>query len=93
MSGAQEAATPAALASSSDVVVTCLTDSPQVEAVLFGTKGLAEGLAPRSLLIDCSTLSPLRAQVFAKRLARQNVTMLDAPVSGGSEGAKNAVRR
>jgi 3-hydroxyisobutyrate dehydrogenase len=88
--GADEASTPAALARSSDVVVTCLTDSPQVEEVLFGPKGLAEGLAPGSLLVDCSTLSPLKAQEFGERLQRQDVAMLDAPVSGGSEGAKNA---
>jgi len=89
-SGAEVATSPAALAHSSQIVVSCLTDSPQVEEVLFGTEGLSEGLAPGSLLIDCSTLSPLKAQEFGERLARQNVTMLDAPVSGGSEGAKNA---
>jgi len=88
--GATGATSPAALARSSDVVVTCLTDSPQVEEVLFGPDGLAEGLAPGSLLIDCSTLSPLKTQEFGQRLALQNVAMLDAPVSGGSEGAKNA---
>lgn len=89
-SGAEVATSPAALAHSSQIVVSCLTDSPQVDEVLFGTEGLSEGLAPGSLLIDCSTLSPLKAQEFGERLARQNVTMLDAPVSGGSEGAKNA---
>jgi 3-hydroxyisobutyrate dehydrogenase len=88
--GAVEATSPAALARSCDVVVTCLTDSPQVEEVIFGLDGLAEGFAPGSLLIDCSTLSPLKAKEFGQRLARQDVAMLDAPVSGGSEGAKNA---
>ena len=88
--GATEATSLAALARSSDVVVTCLTDSPQVEEVLFGPAGLAEGLSSGSLLIDCSTLSPIKAQEFAQRLELQNVAMLDAPVSGGSEGAKNA---
>jgi 3-hydroxyisobutyrate dehydrogenase len=88
--GAHVAATPTDLARSSDVVVTCLTDSPQVEAVLFGEDGLDAGLAPGSLFIDCSTISPLRAQEFAERLAHREVAMLDAPVSGGSEGAKNA---
>lgn len=88
--GATEATSPAALARSCDVVVTCLTDSPQVEEVLFGRDGLAEGLSPGALLIDCSTLSPLKAQEFGQRLALQSVAMLDAPVSGGSEGAKNA---
>lgn len=88
--GATQAASPAELARNCDVVVTCLTDSPQVEEVLFGPDGLAEGLASGSLFIDCSTLSPLRAQEFAERLEAQGVSMLDAPVSGGSEGAKNA---
>ena len=88
--GAKVAATPAELARSSDVIVACLTDSPQVEAVLFGPEGLAEGLADGALFIDCSTLSPLKAREFAERLSEQGVAMLDAPVSGGSEGAKNA---
>ncbi len=88
--GANEASSPAELARSSDVVVACLTDSPQVEAVLFGPDGLTEGLQPGSLFIDCSTLSPLKAREFAERLATQGVAMIDAPVSGGSEGAKNA---
>jgi 3-hydroxyisobutyrate dehydrogenase len=88
--GAVKAASPAELARSSDIVVACLTDSPQVEEVLFGPDGLAEGFASGSLFVDCSTLSPLRAQEFAERLSAQGVSMLDAPVSGGSEGAKNA---
>ena len=88
--GARKAASPADLARSCDVVVACLTDSPQVEEVLFGPDGLAEGLASGSLFIDCSTISPFKAQEFAERLGAQGVSMLDAPVSGGSEGAKNA---
>jgi 3-hydroxyisobutyrate dehydrogenase len=88
--GAEKASSPADLARSCTIVVACLTDSPQVEEVLFGADGLAEGLASGSLFVDCSTLSPLKAQEFADRLAMQNVSMLDAPVSGGSEGAKNA---
>ncbi|HWD96248.1 MAG TPA: NAD(P)-dependent oxidoreductase [Acidimicrobiales bacterium] len=88
--GATVAATPAEVGRASDIVVACLTDSPQVEEVLFGANGLAEGLADGALFIDCSTLSPLKAQEFAERLATSGVAMLDAPVSGGSEGAKNA---
>jgi len=88
--GASVASSPAALAQSCDVVVACLTDSPQVDAVLFGPEGLANGLAEGTLFIDCSTLSPLMACAFAERLSRHGVAMLDAPVSGGSEGAKNA---
>jgi 3-hydroxyisobutyrate dehydrogenase len=88
--GATVAASPAELARSCDVIVACLTDSPQVEAVLFGPEGLAEGLTSGSLFIDCSTISPLKAREFAERLSLLGVSMLDAPVSGGSEGAKNA---
>ncbi|MGA7836053.1 MAG: NAD(P)-dependent oxidoreductase [Acidimicrobiales bacterium] len=88
--GATLAATPAEVGRNSDIVIACLTDSPQVEAVLFQPNGLAEGLTEGSLFIDCSTLSPLKAVEFAERLAGTGVAMLDAPVSGGSEGAKNA---
>ncbi len=86
--GARHATSPADLATTSDVVVTCLTDSPQVESVLFGPNGLAAGLAPGSLVIDTSTISPRRAIEFAQRLATNGVMMLDAPVTGGSEGAR-----
>jgi len=88
--GATEAPSAEELARSCDVVVACLTDSPQVEEVLFGSSGLVEGFAPGALFIDCSTLSPLKASEFTERLSLQHVAMLDAPVTGGSEGAKNA---
>jgi 3-hydroxyisobutyrate dehydrogenase len=88
--GASHVATPADVARSSQIVVTCLTDSPQVEEVLFGSSGLAEGFAAGSLFIDCSTISPTKAKEFSERLATQGVASLDAPVTGGSEGAKNA---
>jgi len=83
--GAVEVATAQELAAASDVVVMCLTDSPQVEAVLFGETGLASGLAPGSIVVDCTTLSPLKAREFATRLHTQGVSAVDAPVSGGSE--------
>jgi 3-hydroxyisobutyrate dehydrogenase len=88
--GAREAASPAELARSSDIIFTCVTDSPQVEVVLFGPGGVAEGALPGSLVIDCSTISPTRAIEFASRLNENGVSMLDAPVSGGSEGARLA---
>ena len=86
--GAVEARSPRQVGEASDVVVTCVTDSPQVDEVLFGAQGLAPGLARGSLFIDCSTISPARAREFGARLASQGVAMVDAPVSGGSEGAK-----
>jgi 3-hydroxyisobutyrate dehydrogenase len=88
--GAHEAETPADLAGASDIIFTCVTDSPQVEDVLFGPHGVADGAHQGSLVIDCSTISPTRAKEFATRLSEIGVAMLDAPVSGGSEGARLA---
>ena len=86
--GATEVATPRELAAASDVVVVCVSDSPDVEQVLFGVDGAAEGAAAGSLVIDCSTISPAVTRDLGGRLARQGVAMVDAPVSGGSEGAQ-----
>jgi 3-hydroxyisobutyrate dehydrogenase len=69
-------------------VVICVSDSPDVEQVLFGTDGIAEGIRAGSLVIDCSTISPAVTRDLASRLAAQGVGMVDAPVSGGSEGAQ-----
>lgn len=76
------------VAASSDVVISIVSDTPDVEAVLFGERGVAAGAKPGSLVIDMSTISPSATREFAARLAKQGVAMLDAPVSGGSEGAK-----
>jgi len=85
--GAVEALSPAAAASASEVVVVCVSDTPDVEAVLFGDNGLADGLAEGSLIIDCSTIAPGATREFAERLAESGIGFVDAPVSGGSEGA------
>lgn len=87
-SGAREAATPADVARASDIVCTCVSDTPDVEAVLFGADGVAEGLAAGGLVIDYSTISPSATAEFAARLRKQGVGLVDAPVSGGSEGAR-----
>lgn len=79
---------PAAVASASDVIVTIVSDTPDVEAVLFGPDGVAAGAANGALVVDMSTISPSATRDFAARLAEGGVAMLDAPVSGGSEGAK-----
>ena len=71
--GAREAASPARLAARSDVVVVCVSDTPDVEAVLFGPGGIAEGAAPDSLVIDCSTISPGATREFGRRLAERGV--------------------
>jgi len=86
--GASEATTPAALAAGVDVLVLCLSDTPDVEAVLFGADGIAQGIVDGSLVVDCSTISPGSTREFATALAAQGVGFVDAPVSGGSEGAR-----
>jgi 3-hydroxyisobutyrate dehydrogenase-like beta-hydroxyacid dehydrogenase len=79
--------TPAELAGAVDVVLVCVSDTPDVEAVLFGPDGVAAGAATGSLVIDASTISPDATRTFAAKLAAQGVGFVDAPVSGGSEGA------
>ena len=86
--GAEVKETPAEVAMVSDVVITIVTDTPDVESVLFGTNGVAEGLSPEKIVIDMSTISPDRTVEFADRLMEMDVEMLDAPVSGGEKGAK-----
>lgn len=85
--GATKYESLAELASNSDVVVTIVSDTPDVEAVLFGPGGLASNLRPGSIVIDMSTISPRATVEFAKRLQEQGVSMIDAPVSGGESGA------
>jgi 3-hydroxyisobutyrate dehydrogenase len=87
--GARRAATPEAAASGADVLVTMVSDTPDLEQVLFGPDGAASGLAAGSLLVDMSTVSPRATREMAERLAERGVAMLDAPVSGGSEGARD----
>lgn len=86
--GAQEAETPARLAARSDVVLVCVSDTADVEAVIFGPGGVAEGAPAGSLVIDCSTIAPQATREFGRRLAERGIGMVDAPVSGGSEGAR-----
>ena len=86
--GAAVAATPRDLAAATDIVVTCLSDTPDVEAVLFGPDGILAGGRQGSLVIDCSTISPSATRGFAARLAERGIGFVDAPVSGGSEGAQ-----
>jgi len=85
--GFEVAESPAALAAKCDVVLTCVSDTPDVEAVLFGENGVIHGVQAGSLVVDCSTISPIKTQAYAKALAEKGAHMLDAPVSGGSEGA------
>lgn len=87
--GATAASSPADVAAHSDITLICVSDTPDVEQVVLGEKGVIEGVRPGSLVIDCSTISPSATRTIAARLAGKGAAMLDAPVSGGSEGAAN----
>ena len=85
--GAIIASSPAELAAVSDIIITCVSDTPDVEEVILGEGGVIHGARAGSLVIDMSTISPAATQSIAAELAARGVDMLDAPVSGGSEGA------
>jgi 3-hydroxyisobutyrate dehydrogenase len=85
--GAQAGTSPADVAAKSDIVVVCVSDTPDVESVILGDDGIAHGAQPGTLVIDCSTISPHVTRDIASALAEKGVHMLDAPISGGSEGA------
>jgi len=85
--GAKAASSPADLASRCDVVLLCVSDTPDVEEVLFGKEGVSAGLKPCKLVVDHSTISPQKTVEFAKKINDLGAAYLDAPVSGGSEGA------
>lgn len=87
--GATVGANPAEVAAQSDIIITCVSDTPDVEQVILGENGVIHGAKPGALVIDCSTISPQATQVIAEKLAEKGVKMLDAPISGGSEGAAN----
>jgi len=85
--GAWVAASPAELAGQCGVVFVCVSETQDVEAVLFGESGVVEGAPPGCLVVDMSTISPQATQAIGRRLAERGIRFLDAPVSGGSEGA------
>ncbi|WP_439577614.1 2-hydroxy-3-oxopropionate reductase [Elioraea sp.] len=79
-----------AVAAGAEVVILMVPDTPDVERVLFGASGVAEGLKPGTLVIDMSSISPTATKDFARRINEKGCDYLDAPVSGGEVGAKNA---
>lgn len=83
-------ATPAELGRCCEVVFTVITSSADVEGVALGTDGLNEGMAPGSVLVDCSTIAPDAARHIAAKLGEKGIHFLDAPVSGGEQGAIDA---
>ena len=86
--GAKAADSPAAVAAASEVTLSCVTNSSDVEEVALGAGGVRDGAAPGTTYVDCSTVSPEAARRVSARLAERRVAMLDAPVSGGDVGAK-----
>lgn len=88
--GATWCDTPAAVGAECEILCTNVTDTPDVEAVLFGENGAVRALAAGSCVVDFSTISALATQAFAKRLAAREIALLDAPVTGGDVGAQNA---
>ncbi|MCL2617414.1 MAG: NAD(P)-dependent oxidoreductase [Defluviitaleaceae bacterium] len=88
--GAVVASTPAEVAKACDIIITIVSDTPDVENVLFGKDGLAQGLSAGKVVVDMSTISAEATRGFSARIAELGAVMLDAPVSGGDIGAINA---
>lgn len=89
--GALRADTPREAAAQAELIITCVSDTPDVEAIILSDEGVIHGAAPGSLVVDMSTISPSATRHISATLSERDVHMLDAPVSGGSEGAKNGM--
>ncbi|MBX2998326.1 MAG: NAD(P)-dependent oxidoreductase [Caldilineaceae bacterium] len=85
--GAEAGTSPADVAAHSDIIITCVSDTPDVERVILEEDGVIHGAKEGALVIDCSTISPQATVEIAKKLNEKGVKLLDAPISGGSEGA------
>jgi 2-hydroxy-3-oxopropionate reductase len=81
---------PAEAASQADIIIVMVSDTPDVEQVIFGDNGVIHGAKPGSVVVDMSTISPTATRRFAEDLRARGIEMLDAPVSGGEIGAINA---
>jgi 3-hydroxyisobutyrate dehydrogenase len=86
--GAERAASPREAALEAEVIITCLSDTPDVEQVILGENGVIHGAQPGAVVADMSTISPDATRRMAQVLAAKGIKMIDAPVSGGSEGAQ-----
>ncbi len=87
--GAERADSPKEAAAKAEVIIVCVSDTPDVEEVILGENGGIQGAQSGSLVVDMSTISPKATRKMAKNLESRGVKMIDAPVSGGSEGAVN----
>ncbi|HUG32990.1 MAG TPA: NAD(P)-dependent oxidoreductase [Acidimicrobiia bacterium] len=85
---ARVAASPQDLGPESDIVFVCVSDTPDVEEVVFGDAGVIHGMTEGDILVDHSTISPVATKEFASEAAQFGIDWVDAPVSGGSEGAE-----
>jgi 2-hydroxy-3-oxopropionate reductase len=88
--GATGCSNPAEVAANADIIFVMVSDTPDVEQVLFGADGVAEGMRAGSVVVDMSSISPVTTKDMARRLVQKGVDMIDAPVSGGEVGAVNA---
>jgi 3-hydroxyisobutyrate dehydrogenase len=86
--GARRAASPREAAKAGEVIITCVSDTPDVEAVLLGVEGVIHGASAGAVVVDMSTISPAATRRIAAEFGKRAIRMLDAPVSGGSEGAR-----
>ena len=89
-SSAVQCSSPQEVASKADIIFTMVPDTPDVEKVLFGDNGIASGLTKGKIVVDMSSISPISTKEFAKKINALGCEYLDAPVSGGELGAKNA---
>jgi 2-hydroxy-3-oxopropionate reductase len=89
-SGAKACTSGRDVAQKADIIITMVPDTPDVEKVLFGKDGVAEGLSRGKIVVDMSSISPIETRAFAERIRKAGADYVDAPVSGGEVGAKNA---
>ena len=88
--GGKACASAKEVAQKADIIITMVPDTPDVERVLFGAGGVAEGLSKGKIVIDMSSISPIETKAYAKRVNELGCEYVDAPVSGGEVGARNA---
>jgi 2-hydroxy-3-oxopropionate reductase len=88
--GGKACASGKEVAQKADVIITMVPDTPDVEKALFGKDGVAEGLSAGKIVVDMSSISPIETKAFAERVRKAGADYVDAPVSGGEVGAKNA---
>ncbi len=78
------------VAQNAEIIITMVPDTPHVDVALFGKDGVAEGLSKGKIVVDMSSISPLETKKFAEKINKLGCEYIDAPVSGGEVGAKNA---